>query len=121
MIVARLSSNSLSALVLFLGLHRHVERLVPLLLAGCDDRAEDIRQCSVYGLGLLAEHVPQAFGAVLPQALERIMKIIAHPEARGKDIESVTDNAVSALGKALEHHAAAMPNGGRDAAAVYVG
>lgn len=100
---------------------RYLPQLVPILLDGADNmKDEDIRQCCQYGLGLLAEHIPAAFVQVLPQALEKILRVIQHPQAREDDNESATDNAVSALGKVIEFHGASLPDP-KAAAAVYLG
>lgn len=55
---------------------------VPQLLAGCKDKDHNVRQCSVYGLGILAQQHHEAFRATLRDALVAILGIITAPGAR---------------------------------------
>ena len=55
---------------------------VPQLLAGCKDKDHNVRQCSVYGLGILAQQHHEAFRGTLRDALVAILGIITAPGAR---------------------------------------
>ena len=64
------------------GAAKYTAHALPHLLAGCADRDANVRQCSVYGLGVLAQLRPQAFAPHLPAALRAILAIVAAPDAR---------------------------------------
>ncbi|KAL6776649.1 IPB2 [Auxenochlorella protothecoides x Auxenochlorella symbiontica] len=85
------------------GAARHAPSIMPLLLAGAGDRDADIRQCSAYGLGVAAARRPEAFRPVAPAALAALRAIVAAPDARADGNASAAENALSALGKVLEH------------------
>ena len=58
------------------GAAKYTAHVLPHLLAGCADRDGNVRQCSVYGLGVLAALRPQAFAPHLPARAAR------HPRHR---------------------------------------
>jgi hypothetical protein len=80
-------------------------QVVPVLLEACGADDSDLRQCSVYGLGVLAAKAPELFKPIAAETLKRVLAIVTHPAAREDENEMATDNAVSTLGKILEHHA----------------
>ncbi len=76
-----------------------------LLLAGATDADYTTRQAAVYGIGVAAQHTPTAtFAAVRNAALSILFQIMDAKHARVDDDEIATDNAVSALGKIMDHH-----------------
>ncbi|KAA6426387.1 MAG: Embryo defective [Trebouxia sp. A1-2] len=85
------------------GANKYAFQILPLLLDGCRSPEASIRQSALYGLGSVAEHRPQLFQAVAQDALTRIMAVITAPNSRDDTNGHATENAVSALGKALQH------------------
>jgi len=59
-----------------------VGQAVPVLLQGCRDRAPAVRQSSVYGLGVLAEHRPEHFRPIAGEAVARMLEMITAPGSR---------------------------------------
>ncbi|KAL0056152.1 hypothetical protein WJX82_008212 [Trebouxia sp. C0006] len=86
------------------GANKYAFQILPLLLDGCRSPEASIRQSALYGLGSVAEHRPQLFQAVAQDALTRIMAVITAPNSRDDANGHATENAVSALGKALQHN-----------------
>ena len=64
------------------GSAKYMSDAVPQLIAGCKDRDHNVRQCSVYGLGILAQQHHEAFRASLQGALMAILGIVTAPGAR---------------------------------------
>ncbi|KAL4452685.1 hypothetical protein ABPG75_008347 [Micractinium tetrahymenae] len=90
------------------GAAKYAGQVLPLLLSGCADRDANVRQCSVYGLGCAAQHRGEGFAPHAQAAVAAILSLINSPDARSDDNEMCFDNAVSALGKVLEHQPAAI-------------
>jgi len=85
------------------GRAKYAGQVIPVLLEACTDpNNADLRQCSVYGLGVLAAKAPELFRPICNDSLQRIMAIMNQPNARDDDNEMATENAISALGKILE-------------------
>eukprot|EP00735_Rhodelphis_limneticus_P008844 TRINITY_DN2321_c0_g1::TRINITY_DN2321_c0_g1_i1::g.20738::m.20738 TRINITY_DN2321_c0_g1::TRINITY_DN2321_c0_g1_i1::g.20738 ORF type:complete len:1078 (+),score=394.95,sp/Q8BKC5/IPO5_MOUSE/35.22/0.0,HEAT/PF02985.17/3.9e+03,HEAT/PF02985.17/7.7,HEAT/PF02985.17/2.6e+03,HEAT/PF02985.17/4.8e+03,HEAT/PF02985.17/0.24,HEAT/PF02985.17/6e-06,HEAT/PF02985.17/0.067,HEAT/PF02985.17/3.5e+02,HEAT/PF02985.17/1.7,HEAT/PF02985.17/0.053,HEAT/PF02985.17/6e+02,HEAT_2/PF13646.1/1.2e+02,HEAT_2/PF13646.1/14,HEAT_2/PF13646. len=76
---------------------------MPFLLEYIVDVDPDLRQASVYGVGVLAQHGGEAFAMVAQDALMKINALVSHPEARKDANGAATDNAISALGKICEY------------------
>ena len=64
------------------GSAQYVGQAVPVLLDGCRDRNANVRQCSVYGLGVLAEHRPEHFRPVAGEAVARMLEMVTAPGSR---------------------------------------
>ncbi|KAG0582851.1 hypothetical protein M758_3G093200 [Ceratodon purpureus] len=82
---------------------KYYEGFLPFLLEACNDASADVRQASVYGIGVCAEFGGAAFKPVVRDALVRLNNTISQPTSRSTDNIMATDNAVSALGKICEH------------------
>lgn len=81
----------------------------PVLLRYATDQSAEVRQAAVYGLGVLAEHARAAFtDDQCRQACAVLLALVRAENARHEDEEQATDNAVSALGKALLHRTDAI-------------
>ena len=63
---------------------RYGAQLAPVLLEACGAADPDLRQCSVYGLGVLAAKAPDTFRPLAAETLKRLAAIVQHPEARGE-------------------------------------
>ncbi len=61
---------------------QYVSQAVPVLLEGCRDGNANVRQCSVYGLGVLAEHRPEHFRPIAGEAVARMLEMLAAPGSR---------------------------------------
>lgn len=88
-----------------LGRHKYTATIMPILLRSCADRHADLRQCATYGVGVIASKSPDLFKPFCNEALQRTLAIITAPDARTEDNAMATDNAVSTLGKIVQHHA----------------
>ena len=88
---------------------RYLDAFVGPCLAGCDDADADVRQASVYGVGVMAAAVGQAFAPHVPGALAALARVIQAPDARSDENLNATENAISALGKLCESQRSAIP------------
>lgn len=86
---------------------------MPVLLEACVSPHADLRQCAVYGVGIVAAKCGEGFRPYLSVAMERISAIMGAEDARGEDNEQAYDNAVAVLGKILAHQ---VPAGGTEGA-----
>jgi len=75
---------------------------------GCMDSDADVRQASVYGVGVLAEHCGQRFSQYVPAALGALAGVIQAPGARDDENIYAFENAVCALGKMCEFQRSAL-------------
>jgi len=89
---------------------RYLDGFVGPCLAGCADADADVRQASVYGVGVMAAAVGTAFAPHVPGALAALARVIQAPDARSEENLNATENAVSALGKLCESQRGAIPN-----------
>jgi len=64
----------------------------------------DVRQSSVYGLGVLAEVNPELFSSVLGNVLNGLNQLITMEGSREDENVHVTENAISAMGKIIQFH-----------------
>ncbi|GMH40252.1 hypothetical protein BSKO_08156 [Bryopsis sp. KO-2023] len=78
---------------------KYADRFFPILLETMREEDADLRQCAVYGIGVLADVHPQFFATHLNTVLPLLVSMIQHPQAREKDELGATENAVSSLGK----------------------
>ncbi|XP_047316709.1 importin-5-like [Impatiens glandulifera] len=83
---------------------KYYETYLPFLLEACNDENADVRQASVYGLGVCAEFGGPAFRPLVGEALSRLNRVIADPNALKSENVMAYDNAVSALGKICQFH-----------------
>ena len=88
---------------------RYLDAFVGPCLAGCADPDADVRQASVYGVGVMAAAVGAAFAPHVPGALAALARVIQAPDARSEENLNATENAVSALGKLCESQRGAIP------------
>jgi hypothetical protein len=89
---------------------RYLNAFVGPCLAGCGDDDADLRQASVYGVGVMAAAVGRAFAPHVPGALAALARVIQAPDARSEENLNATENAVSALGKLCEFQRDAIPD-----------
>lgn len=83
---------------------KYFDAFLPALLAGIGSPDPDLRQSSAYGAGVCAQHCRDRFRSRAPELLGALAAAARVPGARTEDMESATDNVVSALGKAVEFH-----------------
>ena len=57
-------------------------QVLPVLLDASKNRDPNLRQCAVYGLGVLAEHRPEGFRQIAATAIQTLLAVINEPEAR---------------------------------------
>ncbi|CAG9464330.1 unnamed protein product [Pedinophyceae sp. YPF-701] len=82
---------------------QYVDDLLPVYLECCSSKDSALRQCAVYGLGLVAQHATTKFVPACGQVLQTVVAMVQAPNARDDEHENATDNAVSCLGKMIEH------------------
>ncbi|KAJ1481223.1 armadillo-type protein [Baffinella frigidus] len=83
-------------------------QLLPHLVALVADPQPEVRQAAVYGLGVCAQFGGAVFAGAAPQVMQAIQQMMGAPDARSEANVMATDNAVSALGKAIEFHGASI-------------
>jgi importin-5 len=66
----------------YAGSQKYMGHLVEVLVQGCRDPDANLRQCSVYGLGVLAQHRPEAFQSVAQTAVTLMIDMISQPDAK---------------------------------------
>ncbi|KAG2489783.1 hypothetical protein HYH03_011733 [Edaphochlamys debaryana] len=105
------------------GMVKHFNNVLPMLIDSARSDHADLRQCAVYGLGVMAAKAPvDAFRPHAASVAEMLAQIIRAPDARSDDNDMATDNTIAALGRILKHHAEALgADGGAAAAALWVG
>ena len=54
------------------GALKYLDGFVSPCIAGCTDNDADVRQASVYGVGVMSEHCGQSFNAHVPSALSAL-------------------------------------------------
>lgn len=77
-----LLGSCVQVLVWCAGAAKYLSYSLPHLLEGCKDRDANVRQCSVYGLGILAAQHQEAFCPSVPTALIHILGIVTAQDAR---------------------------------------
>lgn len=78
---------------------KYADQFFPVLMEGAAHEDPGLRQCSVYGLGIMAVNQSQFMGTHLNPVLLVLVGIIQQPQARSEEDLSATENAVSALGR----------------------
>eukprot|EP01025_Chloroclados_australasicus_P010561 TRINITY_DN1432_c0_g2_i1.p1 TRINITY_DN1432_c0_g2~~TRINITY_DN1432_c0_g2_i1.p1 ORF type:complete len:1108 (-),score=185.74 TRINITY_DN1432_c0_g2_i1:305-3628(-) len=99
---------------------KYAGQFMPVLMNACVSDNPDLRQCAVFGLGLVAERHPQFYRQYHREALERVMAILMDPQASNSDNQLSTDNAISALGKIIKSHSDLL-NGQHDFVGTWLG
>lgn len=64
------------------GSAKYMVQVLPVLLEASKNRDPNLRQCAVYGLGVLAEHRPEGFRQVAATAIQTLLAVINEPDAR---------------------------------------
>eukprot|EP01024_Parvocaulis_polyphysoides_P034901 TRINITY_DN3090_c0_g2_i5.p1 TRINITY_DN3090_c0_g2~~TRINITY_DN3090_c0_g2_i5.p1 ORF type:complete len:431 (+),score=97.19 TRINITY_DN3090_c0_g2_i5:151-1293(+) len=83
---------------------KYVNQFMPVLVNSCSSDNPDLRQCAVFGVGLVAERHPTLYPQYHAQVMDRIMAILKDPNCNTEDNQLSTDNAISALGKIIKAH-----------------
>uniref|UniRef100_A0A7S0VCH6 TOG domain-containing protein n=1 Tax=Polytomella parva TaxID=51329 RepID=A0A7S0VCH6_9CHLO len=100
---------------------KHFATVMPVLLEGAaNSRHSDLRQCAVYGLGVLVSKAPELTRPYVPKIQELLTAIISAPNARDEDNEMATDNTVGCLGKLIEFHGEVLPENGAGLANMWI-
>lgn len=61
---------------------KYMVQVLPVLLDASKNRDPHLRQCAVYGLGVLAEHRPDGFRQIAATAIQTLLAVIKDAEAR---------------------------------------
>lgn len=64
------------------GAQQWLHQAIPFMLQGCQSPDANLRQCAVYGLGMIAQHRPEAFRPIATQAVSAIMTMLTSPQAK---------------------------------------
>eukprot|EP00210_Caulerpa_lentillifera_P001229 g1185.t1 len=81
--------------------NNYLHEFLPFLVSGSTNSDANIRQCSIYGLGIVAGKYPEAFQPLISALVPELVTVIQHPSAKSKENELATDNAISTLGKIM--------------------
>jgi hypothetical protein len=57
-------------------------QVLPVLLEASKNREPNLRQCAVYGLGVLAQHRPEGFRQVAATAIQTLLAVINAAHSR---------------------------------------
>jgi hypothetical protein len=87
---------------------KYLEGFVTPCVEGCMDADADVRQASVYGVGVLAEHCGPNFSKYVQGALGALAQVIQSPGARDDENIYAFENAVCALGKMCEFQSTSL-------------
>lgn len=96
-------------------------QLLPPLIQYSRDENAQVRQASVYGLGICAQFGGALFAAQCSEVVSVIHAIINSPTAREEDNAFATDNGVSALGKIILYQPEALAANRAAAVGMFVG
>ena len=88
---------------------RYLDGFAGPCLAGCTDADADVRQASVYGVGVMAEKLGAAFAPHVPASLQALAAVIQAPDSRTDENVNATENAISSLGKLCEFQRNVIP------------
>lgn len=82
---------------------QYFDRFMPALLTYTNDKSQELRQASAYGLAMCATHGGEYFQPYVESAVKVLVTGITAIDARADENASPTDNMISALGK-IAHH-----------------
>lgn len=80
--VAHLLGVCVTAAEVVVGSQKYMVQVLPVLLDASKHQEPHLRQCAVYGLGVLAQHRPEGFRQVAATAIQTLVSVITAPEAR---------------------------------------
>eukprot|EP01113_Clastostelium_recurvatum_P002059 TRINITY_DN1085_c0_g1_i2.p1 TRINITY_DN1085_c0_g1~~TRINITY_DN1085_c0_g1_i2.p1 ORF type:complete len:1100 (+),score=314.59 TRINITY_DN1085_c0_g1_i2:117-3416(+) len=80
------------------------QNFIPLVIQYALDTDPTVRQAAVYGMGQCARFAGEHFTTLCPIVVQGLTNAIASQEARTDDFITATENAISALGKVIDHH-----------------
>lgn len=55
---------------------------IPVMLSSCTADDANLRQCAVYGLGVVAQHRPEAFRPITNDIVSAIMQIVTRQHSK---------------------------------------
>lgn len=64
------------------GSQKYMSQVLPVLLDASKNRDPNLRQCAVFGLGVLAEHRPEGFQQIAATAVQTLLQIINASDSR---------------------------------------
>eukprot|EP00891_Asterochloris_glomerata_P002388 jgi/Astpho2/2388/Aster-05646 len=94
--------------------------ICPLLLENSKAQDCGLRQCAVYGLGMLAQHRQHIFQPIAAEAVQCMVTMIQSPDGRSEPNAAATENAVAALGRVLAYSAGTLPDQGAQLAELWL-
>eukprot|EP00803_Ostreobium_quekettii_P007365 evm.model.scf_89.2 EVM.evm.TU.scf_89.2 scf_89:2360-4663(+) len=83
---------------------KYVREVLPILMEAMREEDADLRQCAVFGVGVVVTNFPQVFKTYVNNVIPILISVLQHPSARAAGNEMATDNVVSTLGKVLQAH-----------------
>ncbi|CAD7695704.1 unnamed protein product [Ostreobium quekettii] len=87
---------------------KYVREVLPILMEAMREEDPDLRQCAVFGVGVVVTKFPQIFKTYVNNVIPILISILQHPSACAAGNEMATDNVVSTLGKVLQSHPDSM-------------
>jgi len=79
----------------------YAKDFLPFLVTGSTEQDATLRQCSIYGMGVVASKHPEVFQHWIPEVLPKLVRTIQHPASKSRENQLATDNAISAIGKII--------------------
>ena len=64
------------------GAQRWLPHAIPIMLTACSSDDANLKQCAVYGLGIIAQHRPEAFRPIASDAISAIMTMLTNHAAK---------------------------------------
>ena len=68
------------------GARQWLPHATPVLLSACSSPDANLRQCAVYGLGVIAQHRPEAFRSIAADAISAIMTMLTSATAKSASL-----------------------------------
>ena len=91
----------------------YVPRILPTLASCVKSETPQLRQCALYGVGIVAQLAPATLRSCASRFVSAILSVMTADDARSEENLSATENGISALGKLLRYVGA---DGGLDVA-----
>jgi hypothetical protein len=89
---------------------QYVQPYLPVLIGFANNEHNGIRQASVYGLGVCAQHAVDTFKPFVKDAIQALGNVVSASGSRDEENACPTENAISAFGKICYYHGDVLGN-----------
>jgi len=86
----------------------YAAQAVPAMAHYLQDEDSDLRQGAAYGVGIVAQAAPEQFPPFAADSVKCLSALVTGPSAQEEGNQTVTDNAVNALGRIAFHASSAV-------------